>query len=492
MKIMTLSQDLAKFIKNIKFDDIPKKVVDITKQQIFSILGAMYAGSVLEASEIIEKTAISDLDDGVREITIIPSGKKTSLREAIMVNEGNAIALDYDDYLFFAHTGVSVVPLALALAEKYNLSGKDVLMLIILGNEVAGRVGASILLGPQNGQLWSYVHLASSAAMAAKVLDLSEDQIANTLGIAMYISTVAMYRGFMGPMSKYLTTSIPTKIGLEAAFLAKNGLTGALDIFESPLGWCNFTADVPLPSFINCELGTAWVTETTAFKMVPGCAYVSAVADCINAILKEAPDLDHRQIEEINVYGSMLMSAMDDLSRPFTNIEELKRANTHVALNFYVPYNLAVMLIDKKLTVDQLKIPRIFDKEVHDLADKVKTASDISMTTSTVGLISSLKLDMNPSEIKIAFDPNQMEKLDMSFGARIVIKMNDGKEYSSKVATPSGSPANRVPTESKLKREAKYIGMDDGQIDSIISAISNLDNVSDIKSDLIPLLVKEK
>ena len=129
---MTLAQDLAKFIKNTQYENIPKKIVEITKQQIFSILGAIYAGSTTEAAKILEKTAISELDDGIKEVTIIPSGKKTSLREAIMVNEGNAIALDYDDYLFFAHTGVSVVPLALSLAEKLDLSGKDVLTLIIM------------------------------------------------------------------------------------------------------------------------------------------------------------------------------------------------------------------------------------------------------------------------------------------------------------------------------------------------------------------------
>jgi 2-methylcitrate dehydratase PrpD len=487
---MTLAQDLAKFIKNTQYENIPRKIIKITKQQIFSILGAMYAGSTTEAAKILEKTAILELDDGIKEITIIPSGKKTSLREAIMVNEGNAIALDYDDYLFFAHTGVSVVPLALGLAEKFDLSGKDVLTLIIIGNEVAGRVGSSILLGPQNGQLWSYVHLASSSAIASKVLDLDETQIANAFGIAMYISTVAMYRGFMGPMSKYLTTSVPTKMGLEAAYLAKNGFTGALDIFESPLGWCNFTADIPLPSFINCELGTAWVTETIAFKMVPGCAYVSAVADCLDEIFKEVPNLNHQEIEEIRVYGSILMSAMDDLSRPFTNIEELKRANSHVALNFYVPYNIAVMLIDKKLTADQLKLERIIDKDVHELAKKVKTMSDISMTTSTVSLISSLKVRSSADSINITFDPNQMEKLDMSFGARIVIKMKNGREYSSKVPTPRGSPANRVPTETKLKREAKYIGMEDDHINKIISTINDLENISNVKSNLLPLLVE--
>lgn len=483
----TLAEDVAKFIKNTNYEQIPKKIIDLTKDQIISMLGAMYAGSKTEASEILKRTSISDLNDGNEDFTIIPSGEKTNWYNAILVNEGNAIALDYDDYLSFGHTGVSTVPLALALGEKYRISGKELLTLIILGNEVGGRVGASILLGPSNGQLWSYIHQASSAAITAKVLDLSEVQIANALGIAQYTSVVSIYRGFMGPQSKYLTTSVPTKIGVEAAYLAKNGLTGALDIYESPLGWCNFTADIPIPSFINSALGTGWVTENIAFKMVPGCAYVSPIADCLNEIFKIAPNLDYTSIKEVRVFASMLMSAMDDLSRPFITMEELNRVGTHVALNFNIPYNTAVMLIDKKLTPEQLTKKRYMDEKVHDLSKKIRTFSDMSMTTETVGLITGLGIKSKIDELLISFKEDKMEKLDMAFGAKMVVEMNDGTLYKSKIPSPSGSPANRVPIEPKLIQEGKYIGMKEDQIKLIIDKVRNLEEVLNVK-DFIPLL----
>ncbi len=488
----TLTEDLAIFIKEITYEKLPKKVVSLTKDQILSNLAAMYAGSKTEASEILKKTSINDLNFGANDFTIIPTGEKTNFYNATLVNQGNCIALDYDDYLFFAHTGVSVVPLPLTLAEKYLISGKDLITLIVIGNEVAGRVGASILLGPQNGQLWSYVHLASSVAIAAKALNLNEKQIANALGIAMYCSTTSMYRGFMGPMSKYLTTSIPTKIGFEAAALAKNDFTGALDIFESPLGWCNFTADIPIPSFINSGLGKVWVTETIAFKMVPGCAYVSPIADCLNEIFKQKPDLNYENIKEVRVYASLLMSSMDDLSRPFTNMEELNRANTHVALNFYIPYNAAVMLIDKQLTPKQLTKERYMDERVHNLAKKVKTFSDMSMTTETVGLVTGLDAKSTISDIQIGFKEGNMSKLDMAFGCKIIIEMNDGIIYKGKVKSPAGSPANRVPIDPKLIQEAKYIGMKDSQIQEIIAKIRSIEEIKNIKTDLIPILCLKK
>jgi len=254
------------------------------------------------------------------------------------------------------------------------------------------------------------------------------------------------------------------------------------------LGWCNFTADIPIPSFINSALGKGWVTETIAFKMVPGCAYVSAIADCLMEIFKEEPNIDYKNIKEVRVFGSVLMSAMDDLARPFTNMEELNRVNTHVALNFYIPYNVAVMIIDKKLTAEQLTKKRYMDEEVHDLAKKVKTFSDLSMTTETIGLITGLGTKSTIDELQIYFKEDKMEKLDMAFGSKMVIEMNDGKTYKAKVPSPAGSPANRVPIDSKLIQEAKYIGMKENQIQTIINKIRNIEQISNIKIELIPNL----
>jgi 2-methylcitrate dehydratase PrpD len=488
--MVEISVELARFIKNLDYDAIPEKVVELVKDQVLGIVASMYAGSSVEGCKVVRKTAVDDLSQkgGMQPATVIPSGEKLPLENALMVNQANAVALDYDDYLFFAHTGITTVPLALALAELFPMTGKDLIACIVAGNEVTGRVGASIVLGPQNGQLWSYVHLAGACAMASRALKLDEEKIANALGIAMYISTVAMYRGFMGPQSKLLTGSVPTRLGLEAAYLAKNGLTGALDIFESPLGWCSFTADVPIPSFITSSLGTAWVTETIAFKMVPGCAYVSPVADCLKQILEKDPGLDHTKIEEIVIQASVLMSTMDDLSRPFTGIPELTRAKSHVALNFYIPYNVAVMLIDKKLTPEQLTLKRICDPEIHELAKKVRTVSDLGSTSETLGLTSSINIGASHGRILASFKDAKVGGLDMSFGAKVTIKMKGGIIHTAEVKSPPGSPKNRTSIEPKFKQEARAIGIPDEKIDAIIDKVRNLDKIADIGKELVPFL----
>lgn len=292
----------------------------------------------------------------------------------------------------------------------------------------------------------------------------------------------------MGLQSKFLTSSVPTRLGLEAAYLARNGLTGALDIFEFPLGWCNFTADIPIPSFINDALGVVWVTKSMSFKMVPGCAYVSPVADCLREILIANPSLDHREIAEIVVQASVLMSVMDDLARPFTSIDELKRTLSHVALNFYIPYNVAVMLIDKKLTPEQLSMSRILDPEIHELAKKVKTMSSMGSTTDTLGLVSGLKITARNNQVIASFDKAKADELDMAFGVKVTIKVNDGTVLGAEVKSPSGSPKNRVPIKTKFTQEARSIGMVDEEINAILERVRHLDTIENIRDDLIPFL----
>ena len=84
------------------------------------------------------------------------------------------------------------------------------------------------------------------------------------------------------------------------------------------------------------------------------------------------------------------MPTMDDLSRPFTNLEEIKRTKSHTALNFSIPYNVAVILIDKELTPDQFTEERVLDPEIQELSKKIRLSMDIGLTAKTAGIASGL------------------------------------------------------------------------------------------------------
>src|SRR5207247_2289248 len=79
----------------------------------------------------------------------------------------------------------------------------------IAGNELAGRLGAALLLGPHNGQFWASIHCASGAAAAGVAMGLDADRLAHALAIALYQPPYGLLPGFMGPRTKLLTAAEP-------------------------------------------------------------------------------------------------------------------------------------------------------------------------------------------------------------------------------------------------------------------------------------------
>ena len=137
------------------------------------------------------------------------------------VNSAASMALDYDDYLYMGHTGHSAVLASLALCEAEALSTRDFLLAQVIANEIGGRVGASAVLGPQNGQAWSFIHAVEGAAIGAKLWGLCRERRRRTPSrIALYQPTFTLWPGFMGPGSKVLTAAAPTVTGLQAAAFA--------------------------------------------------------------------------------------------------------------------------------------------------------------------------------------------------------------------------------------------------------------------------------
>ncbi|MHA1267297.1 MAG: MmgE/PrpD family protein [Candidatus Helarchaeota archaeon] len=481
----TRAEKMADWILSVTYEKIPDEVIQVAKQQILGMFGACFAGSTTYAGKILLDTIKSYHSNP--EATILPSGVKTSIFNALYTNAAFSMALDYDDYLLTTHTGTSAYSIPLALGEKFDISGKEYLTSVVIGNEIMGRVGLSIY-PPGEGQQQSFIHAAGGAAIGAKLLGLSKDQIVNAFGIALYQAPITIPAGFFGPHSKLLTSSIPAKMGVEAAFLAKNGFTGAKTIFEDPQGFCKSFSEADYEKVLDNDLGRAWATLSLSKKIYPGCAYVDSIADAIFKIFKNVKKagktLDYKNIESVKVSNSLLSTMMDDMARPFTGLDELKRVKSSIALNFFQPYNVAVILIDQELTTAQLTLERMTDPEIFELAKKITFSPDIGISAKSgqvvpYGEISHPDFHLGQWDFK---------NWKMYCGCKVIIKMKDGTKWKAKVDIPVGAAGGEFyPMEKKFSREAELVGMPEAQIKKAIDLINNLENIQ--VRDLINALV---
>ncbi len=445
---------IAEWVAQTHFEDVPRRVTEEAKNQILSVIAAVHAGHFSEAGRTVSRT-VKEWSGG-KDATMIPSGERTSLHNAIFANTALSMALDFDDYLFAGHTGHSAVLVPLALAEKIGVSGKDFLLAQTLANEIEGRVGASVLLGPLNGQMWAFIHSIGSAAITAKLMDLDAAQIQSAMGIALSQPTRPLTAGFFGSDAKTLLASMTAPLGVQAAQLAANGMRGAANILEGPDGFVQVFAHQPLLG-AYAGFGKLWLTDTLCYKIYPGCAYIDTAIDCVLMLVRQHA-IDAKKVKDVHIAAGPLTLGMEALAAPHLRGPD----SLPTTLNFTVGYNVAVALMDKELTARQLTRERIRDAATWDLAGRVHVTLDDAIGQRTLDR-SLVKRITDDSGERYELDLNTLDLsgFRMSFGARVRIEMQDGRSFELEQEVPLGGAGRafderRKCVEDKFRRETRY------------------------------------
>src|SRR5262249_55981039 len=185
-------------------------------------LGAVDAGPVRIAQQVVSARG------GHPQASIIGTASKTSCDEAAFVNAMAIRYLDFNDYAAFGfphHPSINVAP-ALAVAEMQGLSGRDLLFGLTVGYEVQVKVRDASEGGRRGFDLPSLEAQYSSAAAAARLLNLDAAGIANAVAIgASYANTLGEVRSG-GELSnaKGTAEAIAARNGTFAALLARAGM----------------------------------------------------------------------------------------------------------------------------------------------------------------------------------------------------------------------------------------------------------------------------
>ena len=345
---MTVCEDIGAWAAGLSVGDVPERALDRARLQTASILAGARAG---------ERAAAPFA-------TVAPDGP---LGE-VYAGAAASIAHDWDDYLFMGHTGHSAVWVARAFTDDADRA----LAAQVAGNEVGGRLGAALFLGPHNGQFWSSIHCGSASVAAGVALGLDAERLAHALAIALYQPPYGLWPGFMGPDSKLLTAAEPAVQGARAALLAAQGVTGALDVIEDRRGLLANFSFAPRPAMLG-GLGEAWLTDTLAFKPRPGCAYLQAPVDLALGL-----EIDAADVAEIEVDAGYLTVGMESLGA--------RAGLTPIGVTFSAARSLAVALVAGRLTHEELEPEWLaaHREDVEALAARVRLRHDWGMTLATL------------------------------------------------------------------------------------------------------------
>lgn len=282
------SKVLGAFAAGLRFDDIPAPVLRRTEDLFLDWLGSVLAGKGARPVESIAAFARTmGPADGLSEVLI--SRTRSSPLFAAMVNAAASHFAEQDDVhngsVF--HPAAVVFPPVLAVAQAIGASGRDLLTASVAGYEVGIRVGE--FLGRSHYKIFHTTATAGTLAAAAAVgrlLGLDAAQMLHAFGSAG--TQAAGLWEFLRDAadSKQLHTAKAAADGLMAAYLARDGFTGAQRILEGPQGLAAGMSRDADPAKLTDRLGQRWALAETSFKFHASCRHTHPAADALQQVMR--------------------------------------------------------------------------------------------------------------------------------------------------------------------------------------------------------------
>ena len=145
--ISPVMRKLSEYIAAAPRKALPAPVVERAKHHVLDTIAAMVSGApLLPGRRAIEYVGTLG---GTPEAGIVGSRIITSAANAALANGMLAHADETDDayYLALVHPGCSVVPAALAMAERNRCNGTALLRAVVLGYDVCARISKALEIG---------------------------------------------------------------------------------------------------------------------------------------------------------------------------------------------------------------------------------------------------------------------------------------------------------------------------------------------------------
>lgn len=398
-----ITNDLAEIIASTQYQDIPENVTRQAKLCFLDFLSVSLRGSQTKSAQILRSIIIESSKSGAS--TVI-GGKKTDPINAALLNGVTAHSLDLDDghRLAHLHPGACIIPAALALSEAHEKSGKNFLTSMVVGYQVAIKLGMILNPGHRERGFHSTGTCGTlgAAAAAAKIMSLDKDGILNALGIAGSQTAGLLESDHSGSMTKHLHAGKAAQSGVLSALLAKEGFTGAQTIIEGNEGILKVMGDENAFQYKDTLLPQSKENSENFeilrvyFKKYPVCRHLHSSLDATINIMKNN-NVKPADIHDITV-KTYEIAALHDNYLPNTP-EEIRQS---------LPVSIAIAIKEGDLTVENIeRIP--LDNEITEIVSKINLKLDNEL--------GNLYPQKRPSKVTIKCKDNiYTERIDLAKG----------------------------------------------------------------------------
>jgi len=435
-----ISYDLAKWACGLKYEDLSPEAIERAKLFLYDSLGCALGGSQQEDAKMLlahHRAMHPSGDAGAGPCNCFVSGFKTNPVDASFLNAHMIRAMDYNDIYWKADPShpSDIISGPMALVESEGLSGKDLILGIVIAYELEMRLAEFGRPGVREYG-WHHATITGFASpfAAGRMLNLSVDQMVQAAGISGarsgHVGAVTA-----GKLTNMKNTVDPwaTRLGVESALWAKLGYSGPEHIFDGKEGLfhvfghsvydgkpCAFDEET-LVGNLPSTPGDDYRILQCGMKSFPiealSHAPLTAMMKCV-----QENDIKADHVSEIKV--EVIARAADILGDPHKYRPTGKETADHS-----LPYSLAVGLVDGMVTPLQFKQERIDDKGLEPVMDMVKVVANEEFE--------SLFPEYQPSQVTLT--------------------LKDGSSHTKRVDVPKGDPRDPM-TEEEIAVKFNALG----------------------------------
>jgi 2-methylcitrate dehydratase PrpD len=236
-----------------------------------------------------------------------------------------------------------------------------------------------------------------------------------------------------------------------AAYLARDGFTGAKQILEGKQGMAAGMSTDADPRRLTEGLGSRWALAETSFKFHASCRHTHPAADALLELMRE----QRLKPEDVAKVTAHVHQGALDVLGPVTDPRTLHQSK------FSMGFVLALIAFYGRAGLADFNDAALRDSEIRGFHDKVE----------------------------MVLDPEVDSAYPRRWIGRVSVKTRDGRTLEKRILSPKGDPDNclsRAELEDKAMRLARYAGgASEAEMRAVIARVWRLRDEKDVRDFLV-------
>jgi len=439
---------IAEFAVGLRYDDLPQRSREHCKNLILDALACALAGYQGEETDQVRALALA-LAQGTESSVI--GGAPSSLVGATLFNGYLITAVTMCDVhrATMTHVTPEIVPPALAIAERDDLPGCDLLVAVAAGCEVTTRIGLGLDYPAFRARGWhgpGIIGPFGAAAAVGSLLKFDADTMARAFGLAGS-QAAGTFAAWGTPTVKFHQCRGAVS-GLLAALLAQQDFVATKEFLSAADGGLYKTyAGGGKPEAAIADLGHRFELERIALRLWPSATLIQGLNTALFDLLAK------HEIETARVRRVVIALSQNafDMHGGFGTY----KGKFEALLSAH--YATAAILHDRALSLAQFNPARYDDPVLRSFAEQnVEIRADAALSGSQV---------------------------------KVDLLLTDGARLAAHCDHPLGAfenPLSRTQVEQKFRLYAAGL-LPDARIEEVIDTVSRLEAFGSVR-ELMMLL----